>query len=366
MADSFLTVSQGALIKNGEAILSDLNFSIPKGDISVILGPSSTGKTLLLQAISNSLYNDVHYQGTWQRDETDSAASSPPLFPQRTYRVNPRAIFNDKLITLVTSWQQALDQGSNIVFLDEPIIGTNQEAYQPLIQQLKARAKDQTIILVTHNIKLAKAVADHIIFICAGKINSSGPAEDFYSTPPTDMAQKFLRSGNCWPGPDPLPLPNHFRWIIPNQLAGMGKPGLLGDADQDLEAVGHAGISLLVSLTETPYSPEHLRSFGIQARHFPIIDMKVPSLNATATLVAQMAKRIRDQQAIAYHCKAGLGRTGTLLACHLCWTGSTPDEAVALIRSKQPGYIQNKTQMDFVYQFADRYCSKATESIAPK
>lgn len=355
MSEYHLQVSQGKIEKNGLPILENMAFSIPTGKVTVILGPSATGKTLLLQAISDSLPLEIQKSGSWQFKEI-AKGLVPPLLPQSKARSAPETAYRLGTVKFCKDWRDVLAEDAPIVFLDEPFSGRDLEEASQFKSALEEKSENQTVILVTHNLGLAQAVADHIVFICAGRIDATGPASTFFANPKTPLAEKFLKFGNCWPEATPPPLPNHFRWILPNQLAGMGRPGLLGEELADLEAIGHAGILHLVSLTEKAFSPKKLISFGIQGRHFPIVDMKVPSLNAAATLIAQMSKRAKDKQPVAYHCKAGLGRTGTILACHLCWDGMSAEDAINLIREKQPGYIQNKTQLDFVYQFANLYC----------
>jgi atypical dual specificity phosphatase len=145
-------------------------------------------------------------------------------------------------------------------------------------------------------------------------------------------------------------LPSHFRWILPGRLAGMGRPGLLGPADQDLEAVASAGATLLVTLTEEPL-PFDLRPYGLLGRHFPIRDMGVPSIHATAALCREIERGFATG-GVVLHCHAGLGRTGTVLAAALCWLGHPPDEAIATLRGIGRSYIQTRSQEEFVRSFA--------------
>jgi atypical dual specificity phosphatase len=47
---------------------------------------------------------------------------------------------------------------------------------------------------------------------------------------------------------------------------------------------------------------------------------------------------------VAVHCGAGLGRTGTILACYLVSQGSTAKEATQQVRTKRPGSIETLAQ----------------------
>mgnify|MGYP003393695704 CR=1 FL=1 len=239
------------------------------------------------------------------------------------------------------------------MLLDEPTRGIPEEEVTDLVQALRTHTKHGAAIVVTHNLAFAREVADEVCLLCAGEIVACGEAERFFNHPPSDLAAQFLRQGNCSPPPRPQPLPPHFNWILPGRLAGMGKPGLLGNIDEDLTAIATAGITHLVSLTKDLFSAEKLLSYGITGRHFPITDMSVPAIGPTASLCRDIKRQMGNGEGVALHCHAGLGRTGTILACILVWIGRSPDDAIKEIRAIGKGYIQNKAQHDFVHRFAE-------------
>ncbi len=145
------------------------------------------------------------------------------------------------------------------------------------------------------------------------------------------------------------PLPE-FHWIIENRLAGASKPGLMNPLHEDLEYLRQRGVGVIINLTEV--SEEEPEAFeGFTLRHFPVVDMSIPTPRAAAELCQQVASWLAAGQAVMMHCHAGLGRTGTLLACMLISFGHTADAAVTAIRRHSPNYIQSQAQEVFVRHF---------------
>lgn len=142
-----------------------------------------------------------------------------------------------------------------------------------------------------------------------------------------------------------------IRWVDPC-AAGLRQPGRGGELQADLEALRDARIGLLVSLTMKPVPPLDLARYGIMGRHFPIMGMSVPSLEASLSLCEELCDAVRLGSKIGFHCTAGVGRTGTMLACYLTWLGMTAPRAVARVRERIPRAIQTTRQEAFVHQFA--------------
>ena len=149
--------------------------------------------------------------------------------------------------------------------------------------------------------------------------------------------------------------PRGFNWLVAGCLAGTPEPGILFDIDYDLSLLRAAGITLLVTLTEHPLPEDLIEAHGLRSLFFPIVDMNVPSCRATEALCELVAIALDQGEVIAFHCKAGLGRTGTLLVSYLIWEGAPPAEALAIARSIEPGWVQSTIQEEYLVQFAE-YC----------
>lgn len=337
-------IEDAAVLVPGRPILDELRLTVPDRAVTVVLGPGGTGKSSLLLALSGrALPEGMTTEGRWRY----RGRPLPPLDPAQISLWRQRRRGAPGL-----SWRDAAWDQADTVLLDEPESRLDSDADRAaLIERLEAQRARGAAVVVTHDLTLARRIADRVVLLCAGRVEAAGPGRAFFESPPTELARRFITQGNCWPR---FALPSHFHWVR-DGLAGMGRPGLLGDVDTDLAAIASAGIEQLVSLTEQPVAPALLRPYGIASRHFPVADMGVPQVSSTVGLCREIS-RIRDGGGgVAVHCHAGVGRTGTILAAYLVTIGVSADDAVAEVRRAIRGAIQSRAQLQFVYRFAETY-----------
>jgi atypical dual specificity phosphatase len=273
-----------------------------------------------------------------------------------------------------------LSGGSPALLVDEPLTDISLAEEDSLLDFIAAVGRSRAVLVVLHNKQQARRLCDRVCLVTGGRIAEVTPAEEFFRAPRTALGRDFLSSGSCWPSAesavdgDAQPAgvnaqqvrvtaiasaareripPREFHWVIKDRLAGMQRPGLLGDVDDELARLAAYGIKVLVSLTEEPFDAAKLAEFGIEGVHVPIPDMGAPTLGAAIDLCRRIAAWTESGRATALHCRAGLGRTGTLLAAALVFQGLDAVKAIERVRLVNPRYIQSDVQLRFLHEFAD-------------
>src|SRR3990172_2335792 len=144
---------------------------------------------------------------------------------------------------------------------------------------------------------------------------------------------------------------DNFSFVIEGRLAGMARPGRSSPLEEDLIFLRVQGIGAIVSMTERPLDERFVGGFGIRYLHLPVPDYCAPTIQQIEEFVAFLDHGDHGG-AVAVHCYAGQGRTGTMLACALVHHGMSADEAIRLVRAKRPPSIDTLVQEQIIFDFA--------------
>lgn len=240
MADTVLEIRNLVKKFDGHIILNDLDMNVQEGEVVVILGPSGCGKSTLLRCI-NGLEEiqsgSVRIQGKeisgtkenagLLRQKVGMVFQSYDLFPhlsvlgnimlspvkvqkRKKDEVKEEALELLKKVGLADkadSYPRRLSGGQKqrvaivralilhpeILLFDEVTAALDPEMVREVLDVILSLAKQgKTMLIVTHEMQFAKAVADRIVFIDEGKIMEEGTAKEFFEHPQTERAKKFL------------------------------------------------------------------------------------------------------------------------------------------------------------------------------
>ena len=148
--------------------------------------------------------------------------------------------------------------------------------------------------------------------------------EDFDT--PGDAAPR--PHGNCY-------------WLLPGQLLAGEHPGLTGPhtLGERLAALQAAGIQRCLDFTAPAdpvpaYQPLAVDGRPAARESHPITDFGVPTMAQMQAILASVQQALARGERVYLHCKAGIGRTGTVAACILVDQGFTAEQALALLQRK--------------------------------
>lgn len=135
-------------------------------------------------------------------------------------------------------------------------------------------------------------------------------------------------------------------WIVEDKIAAFAAFAL-----EDLDKLESLGIGAIVSLIEVP--PPALRgTHRFETLWLDIQDMSAPDREQIERFVEFVDRMVGEGKAVGVHCLAGLGRTGTMIACYLVSHGAKPEDAIAKVRSARPGSIQTEYQEQAIRRWA--------------
>ena len=140
--------------------------------------------------------------------------------------------------------------------------------------------------------------------------------------------------------------PDKFSWLIENKLAGSGIPTSINEVQWVIEQ----GVKSIVTVREEPLDDGWVKD--VNYLHVHSNDMGVPEFNDLVYAVDFIHRRVTNNEPVLVHCLAGLGRTGTLLACYLIkYQKMSANEATEKVREERPGSIQSYPQEEIIFRF---------------
>ena len=240
MAETLLKIENLTKEYEGQKILDEIHLEVKKGDVLVVVGPSGCGKSTLLRCI-NALEpiqgGTIKLQGmdirkgskniTTLRQKIGMVFQSYELFPHLTVIDNitlapvkvqkrDKAEVRKEAMELLArvgladkakSYPRQLSGGQKqrvaivralcmhpeILLFDEVTAALDPEMVREVLDVMLDLAKQgKTMLIVTHEMQFAKAVADKVIFIDQGKIVEEAAPAEFFEHPKTERARQFL------------------------------------------------------------------------------------------------------------------------------------------------------------------------------
>jgi ADP-ribosylglycohydrolase len=179
----------------------------------------------------------------------------------------------------------------------------------------------------------------------------------------------------------PAPLPNSY-WVEPGRLLAGEYPGSMSRAEalSRIQSLLRGGVNCFIDLTQSgempPYEsllPHEGRGAVVHARH-PIADHDVPETpQLMASILDGIAEQLAAGRCVYVHCRAGIGRTGMTMACHLIRNGLDNEAALDRLqelwqqcaRSRSwPRVPETEAQIAFVRDWREPVAKRVTSAAA--
>ena len=206
-------------------ILDNINLTVKKGEVLVIVGPSGCGKSTLLRCING--LEEIQDGKVSIDGKTGMVFQSYDLFPHMTVLQNlmlaPLKVQKRKkdevraeaeqllervgLSTKNNNYPRQLSGGQKqrvaivralimhpeVLLFDEVTAALDPEMVREVLDVILDLAKqDKTMLIVTHEMAFARAIADRVIFLEGGSIIEDTTPAQFFDAPRSERAKSFL------------------------------------------------------------------------------------------------------------------------------------------------------------------------------
>ena len=242
MAEALLKIEHLKKAYGDNVVLKDINVDVAPGEVIVIIGPSGCGKSTFLRCI-NGLEpiqgGSVSIEGevidgaskniTKLRQRIGMVFQSYELFPHKTVLDNimlsplkvqkrdkaevkaealallERVGLKDKADSFPRQLSggqkqrvaiaRALAMHPEVMLLDEVTAALDPEMVREVLDVILDLAREgKTMLIVTHEMSFARAVADRVLFFDGGEIVEENIPEEFFEHPQTERAKMFLHT----------------------------------------------------------------------------------------------------------------------------------------------------------------------------
>ncbi|MCR4585816.1 MAG: amino acid ABC transporter ATP-binding protein [Lachnospiraceae bacterium] len=206
-------------------VLDDISISVKAGEVLVIVGPSGCGKSTLLRCING--LEDIQDGKVSIEGRTGMVFQSYDLFPHMSVLQNlmlaPLKVQKRRkdevkkeaeamlervgLSSKKNNYPRQLSGGQKqrvaivralimhpeVLLFDEVTAALDPEMVREVLDVILDLAKqNKTMLIVTHEMAFARAIADRVIFLEGGKIIEDTSPAQFFDDPRTERAKKFL------------------------------------------------------------------------------------------------------------------------------------------------------------------------------
>ena len=84
------------------------------------------------------------------------------------------------------------------LLFDEPTSALDPELEQEVVRVIRDLAEEgRTMLLVTHDMRMARDLSDHVVFLHQGKIEEEGPPSELFGAPKSERLRQFLSHGHA-------------------------------------------------------------------------------------------------------------------------------------------------------------------------